>query len=307
MAEAVFISGASGFLGKALVPALERAGYIVDAPSSAQLDLASKRPSTGRQYAAIIHLAAWTRAGSFCREFPGDQWIVNERMNLNLLDWWIQEQRQANLISFGTSVGYGGAEARKKEIDYLQGDPIEDYYGYSTSKRSLLYGQINARRQFGVDFTHLIPSTIYGPGYHMDGRQWHFVFDIMRKILRARYQDEQIELWGDGYQIRELIFIDDVVDVILRLLHQPQNDYINVSSGQGFTIRELAKLICEQVKVNPSAISYDENAFVGSKAKILDCEKLDRLFPDRKRTSLSDGLAKTIHWLKPEIMAEKRD
>ena len=117
MVEAVFISG-HPISRQALVPALEQAGYTVDAPSSAQLDLASERPSTSRHYAAIIHLAAWTRAGSFCREFPGDQWIVNERMNLNLLDWWIQEQRQANLISFGTSVGYGDAEARKKSTTF---------------------------------------------------------------------------------------------------------------------------------------------------------------------------------------------
>ena len=36
---------------------------------------------------------------------------------------------------------------------------------------------------------------------HMDGRQWHFVFDIMFQKLGARYQDEKVELWGDGYQI----------------------------------------------------------------------------------------------------------
>ena len=50
-----------------------------------------------------------------------------------------------------------------------------------------------------------MPSTLFGTHYHDDERQSHFIFDLIKKILRGHFNNEEVRLWGDGNQIREII------------------------------------------------------------------------------------------------------
>lgn len=299
----ILLTGSSGFLGHKLNQILFKHGHEVVAPSSKQLDLldANSLNELSNDFDVIFHLATWTRAGSFCRERSGDQWIVNEKINLNILDFWMKCPRDCHLISFGTSVAYNDVLNEKAESSYLMGDPITDYYGYSTTKRSLLYGQISINKQYYKPYSHFIPSTIYGPEYHLDGRDLHFIYDIAKKIIKHKYFSDKIILWGDGYQRRELIYIDDVVSILIEALDRPINTFINIGSGNSITIREAARTICGILGVDNELIEYDTNAFVGVKDKVLDITKLDELFPNRRKTNFSDGINATLSWLKPLV------
>jgi len=147
-----------------------------------------------------------------------------------------------------------------------------------------------------------VPSTLYGPGYHTDARQLHFIFDLIRKILRGATYDERVVLWGDGWQRRELIYIDDFVDIALRLSQSVDDDLINVGAGEQHSIREFAQLICEEVGYEFSKIAFDESRYVGARSKCLDTTKLRELMPDMKLTSLVVGLRTTIDWSRHHLL-----
>ena len=49
------------------------------------------------------------------------------------------------------------------------------------TKRMLYQGVRALNKQFGMKYLCLVPSTLYGPKYHLDGRQMHFIFDLIRK------------------------------------------------------------------------------------------------------------------------------
>lgn len=299
----ILITGSTGFLGQALCKRLRNLNYNLVTPSSEELDLTDSNSLRNFQndFDVIFHLATWTRAGAFCREKPGEQWLVNEKININMLDFWSKGNKDCHLISFGTSVGYSDGSSAKTESTYLLGDPIFDYYGYSTTKRSLLYGQLCINQQYDKPFSHFIPSTIYGPEYHTDGRQLHFIYDIARKIIRHKHFGDKITLWGDGYQSRELIFVDDVISVLISAITNPTNCHVNIATGHSITIREVAKTIAEFLKVDGTQITFDENAFVGVKSKVLSTEKLDLLYPNRQITNFQDGIARTLSWLEPQV------
>lgn len=299
----ILITGSSGFLGRKLKQELVEHGHEVVAPSSMELNLIDSNSLLHMEhdYNVIFHLATWTRAGAFCREKSGEQWLVNEKINLNILDFWSRCNDECHLISFGTSVAYSDGLDMKGERSYLMGDPISDYYGYSTTKRSLLYGQICINKQYNKPFSHFIPSTIYGPEYHVDGRDLHFIYDIARKIIKYKYFSDDIVLWGDGYQSRELVFIDDVISVLIAAIENPMNSFVNIGSGNSITIRDAARTICKILDVDYSMIEYNKNAFVGVKAKVLETNKLDRLFPNRHKTNFHDGIEATISWLEPLV------
>jgi len=297
----ILVTGATGFLGTALCRRLGAQNYEIRALGSRDADLRVRGclDQFKGPWDQIYHLAAWTQAGDFCLRNPGEQWIRNQQINTNVLEWWQSHQPQAKLISIGTSCAYSPDSLLSEEY-YLTGVPIESLFTYAHTKRMLLVGQLALARQFGANWLTVVPSTLYGPGYHTDGRQMHFVFDLIRKILRGKHLGERVELWGNGYQKRELVYVEDFVSALVDLSKRVSNEVVNIGAGQDFTIREFAEMISFQVGFNHNQISYDESKYTGARAKRLETAKLRSLLPNWRQTPLHHGLKATVEWMQSE-------
>ncbi|MDM8554093.1 NAD-dependent epimerase/dehydratase family protein [Desulfococcaceae bacterium HSG7] len=294
----ILVTGASGFLGSCLSAYLKNQNHEVTCLDSKNCDLtqqANIEQFNSLKYDHIYHLAAWTQAGDFCLQHPGEQWIINQKINTNILTWWQCYQPQAKMICMGTSCAYApGVDLR--ECNYLTGEPIESLYTYAMTKRMLYVGLLSLHNQFNLRYLCTVPSTLYGPGYHTDGRQMHFIFDLIRKIIRGKEFNETVILWGDGYQKRELVFLNDFVKLLYRLAELKDNDIVNIGAGEEFTIRYFAETICEILDFPFEKIEYDTKRYVGAKSKCLDVQKIKDLFPRFEYTPLREGLERTIKW-----------
>ena len=294
----ILVTGATGFLGGALTARLEADGHAVVRLGSRNCDLTraeSLSAFNNVKYDQIYHLAAWTQAGDFCLYHPGEQWIINQQINTNVLDWWRKSQPQAKLIAMGTSCSYS-PQLPLVEENYLDGTPIDSLFTYAMTKRMLYAGLLAFARQFGLKYLCLVPSTLYGPGYHTDGRQMHFIFDLIRKIIRGKLYDEPVVLWGDGRQSRELVYADDFVSAASQLAGGVDNELVNIGAGEEYSIRHFAELICREVGYDFARIEFDATRYVGAKSKCLSVDKLSRLLPGFRRTPLDAGLKTTIDW-----------
>ncbi|MFM7190231.1 MAG: NAD-dependent epimerase/dehydratase family protein [Microcystaceae cyanobacterium] len=294
----ILITGGTGFLGTMLCHQLATQGHELVKINSKNCDLTqadSLLAFNNQTYDQIYHLAAWTQAGDFCLFHPGEQWLINQKINTHVLDWWQKYQPQAKLICMGTSCAYS-PDLPLQEDYYLTGLPIDSLFTYAMTKRMLYTGLLALNKQYGLKYLCLVPSTLYGPGYHTDGRQMHFIFDLMRKIIRAKLYGETVVLWGDGYQSRELVYVEDFANIAIQLAATVDNDLINIGAGEEFTIRHFAQLICQEVGYDLSKIEFDTSRYVGAKSKCLGVEKLHQVLPDLTLTGLPAGLAKTIAW-----------
>ncbi len=300
----IFVTGGGGFLGGHLCAALRAGGHEVVAPSSAKCDLlrdGALDPWSTTNFERIFHLAAWTQAGDFCLRHPGEQWVKNQRLNTQVLAWWAERQPQAKLISIGTSCAYS-PELPLREEHYLDGQPIESLYTYAMTKRMLFVGQRSLAQQYGLKHLTVVPSTLYGAGYHADGRQLHFIFDLIRKIWLGKLHGAPVVLWGDGNQRREIIDVADFMRTMLRLADTVEGEVVNIGAGCEHTIREFAALICAEVDYDPEAILYDTSKYVGARSKRLEIGKLRALLPDFASTPLEQGLPPVIAWVRGNLV-----
>ncbi len=300
----ILVTGATGFLGCHLVKHLTRANHDVIGLGSKDANLLNPdalNKFSAEKFDSIFHLAAWTQAGDFCLIHPGEQWLINQQMNTTVLNWWHQHQPQAKMISMGTSCAYEEG-IHLSEEKYLEGSPIKDLYSYAMTKRMLHIGQVMLNRQFGLNYLTIVPSTLYGPEYHLGTKQMHFIFDLAWKILDFKYFKKPVVLWGDGQQRRELVFVDDFISTLLQLDNISQNDIVNIGAGEDYTIQEFAEAICRCVNVDSRCLQYDTSKYVGAKSKMLSITKLDALLPYRAKTSLFDGLSKTLLWLEKQFL-----
>jgi GDP-L-fucose synthase len=299
----VLVTGGGGFIGRHLVTALRARGDDVDAPQSREVDLTrddALAPLAPSRYDRVYHLAAWTRAGRFCQERGGDQWVVNGRINTNVVTWWKATQPQAKLIAFGTSASYPGTGVHREE-DYLEGIPAAGYLAYAMTKRMLLVGLMELGRQYDLPWVYVVPSTVYGPDYHTDGREPHFVYDLARKIVRGRDHGDDVVLWGDGSQRRELVHVDDLVEDVTALADHVDGQVVNVGAGEDHSIRDIAGQLCDLAGYPLEAVRFDPHQFVGPRRKVLSTERLRALLGPRRSVPLREGLAQVVRWAEANL------
>jgi GDP-L-fucose synthase len=299
----ILVTGGKGFLGSFLVDALQQRGDEVVALSSKDADLTREGALSsynGTQFDTIYHLAAWTQAGDFCLTHQGEQWIINQKIHTNVLSWWHEHQPQARMIALSTSCVYD-SNLPLTEDNHQRGEPIESLFSYGMTKKMLHAGLISLQRQFGHRYLCFVPSTLYGENYHLDGRQMHFIFDLMRKIIRGKRYGEPVVLWGDGYQKRELVYVHDFVRAMLTLESRCENELINIGAGEEYTIRDFAQILCREIGYPFESIQFDTSKYVGARSKCLSTEKLKKIMPEFKPTPLDVGLKKTVAWFEKSV------
>jgi GDP-L-fucose synthase len=108
-------------------------------------------------------------------------------------------------------------------------------------------------------------------------------------------QDE-ILLWGDGSPTREYLYVEDAAEgLALAAEHYDGAEPVNLGTGVETSIRETAELVAEIVGFTGRVV-WDTSMPNGQPRRSLDASRAEQLFGFRARTSLRDGLVRTVEW-----------
>lgn len=281
----ILVTGSTGYVGYHLCKELKKLGHNVIGLNSKNFFHFPKL----QKFDIIYHLAVKTEAGGYCQIHPGEQFLINSKINNGILNYWYEYQQQAKFITLGSSCGYDDNIIRTED-NYLKGEPETGYEVYGNIKRMLLVGLKALNKEYGMNYSYLIPSTIYGPYYKLDDK--HFIYDLIKKIYYGVYDNKEVILWGTGDQRRELIYINDVVRALIGAIDQDIK-ICNLSSGYDFSIKDYAKFICDIMGYDFNKIKFDTTQFVGALNK-----KMESQLNPYTLTPLHDGLKETIEYYK---------
>jgi GDP-L-fucose synthase len=298
----VLVTGGGGFLGRALVTALARREPAkILAPRASELDLRER--DDVRAYLAhekpdlIVHLAAVVGGIGANRAHPGLFFYENAIMGIQL----IEEARRAGVGKFvclGTICAYPKfTPVPFREDDLWNGYPEETNAPYGLAKKMLLVQLQAYREEYGFPGIYLLPVNLYGPGDHFDLEKSHVIPAMIRKFLEAHESGaREVVLWGDGSPTREFLYVEDAAEGILAAAKQYDGaSPVNLGSGEEIAIRDLATLVARETGFG-GGIRWDASKPNGQPRRKLDVTRAEELFGWKSRTSLSEGLRRTIAW-----------
>jgi GDP-L-fucose synthase len=298
----VLVTGGGGFLGCSLVEALGRRGpRALLTPRSAQLDLRER--DAVRAFLAhekpdlIVHLAAVVGGIGANRAHPGLFFYENAIMGIQL----IEEARRAGVGKFvclGTICAYPKfTPVPFREDDLWNGYPEETNAPYGLAKKMLLVQLQAYREEYDFPGIYLLPVNLYGPGDHFDLEKSHVIPAMIRKFLEAHESGaREVVLWGDGSPTREFLYVEDAAEGILAAAERYDGAApVNLGSGEEIAIRDLATLVARETGFGGS-IRWDASRPNGQPRRKLDVTRAEELFGWKSRTSLSEGLRRTIAW-----------
>jgi GDP-L-fucose synthase len=141
-----------------------------------------------------------------------------------------------------------------------------------------------------------MPTNLYGPNDNFDLQSSHVLPALIRKFIEATNQKmSELTLWGTGSATREFLYVEDLAKAIRFCSENYDSDeHINIGTGIGITIKQLAQKIAELSNFN-GQINWDATKPDGMPVKVLDITKITNL-GWAPTVSLDAGILKTIAW-----------
>ena len=238
----------------------------------------------------VVHLVATIIPGSTFEDYKREfQQVIFP--TIELMQYCAQKDIKFVYFSSGGTV-YGNRTDMTpfRETDAMA--PIS-YYGWSKQmmENSILY----VHRTAGLKYLVVRPSNPYGHGQNIHAKQG-LIAVALGKILAG----EPISVWGDGSNVRDYIYIDDLCEAVAQLLEKDVcNTTLNIGSGVGASINDiitsLKDVVSEEVKVD-----YLPARSVDVAHMILD-KKKKKKYVSIEYTPLKEGIARFYQDVKKSV------
>ncbi|MGD9129724.1 MAG: NAD-dependent epimerase/dehydratase family protein [Candidatus Woesebacteria bacterium] len=263
---------------------------------------------------AIIHLAGQT-AVTRSIEDPKFDFENNLAASFYLLEFIRQHNPQAIVLYSSTNKVYGDLahhrlrlERKKKQYHNLtapngikENESLNFISPYGCSKGAVDQYFHDYARIYALNTVVLRQSCIYGK-FQMGVEDQGWVAHFAKQILT----DQKITIFGDGYQLRDLLFVDDLIEAYDKLLNKittVRGEVFNIGGGikNAYSlinvIALLEKVLNKQAKLKfEKARSGDQKYFVSDNAKI------NQAITWKAKTTLRQGLKLLIDWQKQFLL-----
>lgn len=244
----------------------------------------------------VIHTAAKVGGVGGNMNYKGEFFYDNIMMNTNVIEACRIFGIKKLVVFLSTCVFPDNVEYPLTESKIHLGPPHFSNNAYAYAKR-MADVQIKAyREQYGLNYTSVIPTNIYGPNDNFNLENGHVIPSLIHKCYLARENNTDLIIWGSGEPLREFIYSKDVAELALWVLENyDEPEPIILSTSEEISIKDVVNIIAKEMNFKGNII-FDKNKPDGQFRKPSDNSKLMKYLPDFKFTPFEVGIKETIAW-----------
>lgn len=280
--DGILLFGGAGFIGSALTQRLRSEGrevHILGRHDAGQVEHLLPQCDT------VVHLASATTPGSSAGH-PSLE-LDNLSPTLHLLDA-MQHHPETHLIFFSSG---GTLYGNPERLPVPEDAPVAPLSYHGAGKAALETFLKVFSKEHAV--TVLRPSNAYGPGQTL-----HQGFGLIRTVLEHACRGTVLEIWGDGENVRDFVYVDDVVEACTRFIDLPEDSgTYNIGCGQGHTLNEVIAM-AERVCDISLRTTYRPARNMDVRGVVLDVSRIHATLDWQPAVDLEHGLRRTWAWLR---------
>jgi UDP-glucose 4-epimerase len=306
----ILITGGAGFIGSTLIGLLVADNDIVVYDNFRRNALAG-RPYENHKRLQLVHgdildssklqkAMAGAHLVVHCAAVAGIDTVIKrptETMRINMLGTAnvLEAAREIagieRVINFSTSEVFGRSAFRADEANLTEiGAVGEARWTYAVSKLAAEHLANAYYQEFGLPVVTLRPFNVYGPGQVGEGALRTF-------ILRA-LKNEEIEIHGDGNQIRAWCYIDDFIEGLMSSMTHPRaiGESFNIGNSRAVvTVFGLAQTVV-RVLNSKSPIRFTNKTYADVELRVPSVKKARELIGFEAKVDLEEGLLRTAEY-----------
>ncbi len=306
----VLVAGGAGFVGVNLIRRLLELGADVRATlhkkpavvkdervEYVRCDLMRnedcRRAVEGAEY--VFMCAANTSGAAVMDKTPLAHVTPNVVMNTLMLDAAYSAKVRKFLFISSNTV-YPAVDHPVTEEEMTPGDLFEKYFcvGWMKQFTEVLCRMYAEKIRNPMQTVVVRPANIYGPD---DDFEWETSHVLPALIRKAVERHDPIEVWGDGNDVKDFIFVDDFIEGTLLAMEKIETfDPINIATGVPCSIRQALEAILSAADYADAGIVFNNSRPTMIPTRLIDATRVRELLGFEARTPLEEGIGKTVDW-----------
>jgi len=237
----------------------------------------------------VFHVAGIKGSPKMALEKPSTFFVNTTLFNLNL----IEASRVSGVkhLLYTSSIGvYAPSEVFHEESVWKTFPSDNDRFAGWAKRMGELQLAANMI-EYGWDSTYIVrPANVYGNWDNFDPETAMVIPSLIARISAG---ENPLKVWGDGSAIRDFVHAHDVARAMIFVVENGINEPVNIGSGVGVSIKEIAESLA---RINKGLeIVWDTDKPQGDLKRILDMSKLEK-YGFKNTVSLDEGLRKVSNW-----------
>jgi GDP-L-fucose synthase len=306
----ILITGASGFVGTNLCKLISKSKYNLFATYFKKKKFVRFKKITylkkdltifknciemTKNMNTVIMCAANSSGANVIVNNPLAHFTPNVIMNTNMLQACYQNNVK-KFIFISSNTVYPNTKKIMTEKDSKY-NFFSKYYTVAWMKK---FSEISCEifsKKINSNLSCIIirPANLYGPFDKFTSNEAKVIPALIRRAIE---KDNPFEVWGDGNDLKDFLYIDDFIESILKLInYETKFDIFNICFGKSISIRKILDYILKISRLR-TVVNYDSKKPTLIRNRFINNSKALKKLNWKPKTSHEEGLKKTIEWYK---------